>query len=92
MVYTHKIGQAVKLGLSHRAVVDYHSVLEVAALDEVGFDKRLDLAHEHECAAAGNLLVKRFHALERSKLVGEYWRIELHHHVNAEIIVGKHYD
>ncbi len=90
--HIHKIGQTVEFRLLHRRVVDHHSVVEVAALDKVVLDQRLDLADKHKRAAVGDRCRKILKTLQRSELVGEHRRVEAHHHVDRELVVGKHDD
>lgn len=51
MRHIHQIGNAVEFFLPQRRIVDHNGIVEVAALDQIAFNKRFDLTHKHECAA-----------------------------------------
>ena len=69
---THQRRDVVKVLLRHFAVVDDYGIVEVATLDEVGLQQRLDFAHEHESAACGNLVVEVCDVLKTCKLVCQH--------------------
>ncbi len=88
--HTHEIGQTVELILFHRAVVDYDGIVEVTTLYKVVLDKRLNLAHEHKCAACGNLLGKFGKVVKCGILIVEHRRVKINHRINREVIVGQY--
>ena len=90
--HIHQIGQTVELFLTHRRIVDNDGVVEIAPLDEIGVDKRLYLTHEDESAARSNLFGEVVKTVESGILIGENRRIEVHHDVDAEMVVGKNND
>lgn len=55
MLYTEAVGQAIKIGLRHDAIVDDKSVGEVAAADESHLHEGCNLANEDEGASGGEI-------------------------------------
>lgn len=55
MLYTETVGQAIKIGLGHDAIVDDKSVGEVAAADKPHLHEGCNLANEDEGASGGEI-------------------------------------
>lgn len=55
MLYAEAVGQAVKVGLRHDAVVDDEGIGEVATTDEAHLDEGSNLADKHEGAGCGEI-------------------------------------
>ena len=66
--HSEEVGQLVKTLLSRLTLIDNDGVVEVAALDEVKVQQRLDVSYEYEGASGCNLLGVVLHIVERSKL------------------------
>ena len=59
--HSHELRNLVELFLAHWLVVDYDSVVEVAALNEVCIEQSNNFANEHECAAGSNVALEALH-------------------------------
>ncbi len=72
VLHLHQVGEFVEVGLLHGRVVDDDGVIQVAALDKVELQQWHHLAHKHEGAGSGNLVLELAQVVERGKLVGEH--------------------
>ena len=87
----HHVGDMVEVLLVQGRVVDDDGIVEVAALDEVGLDELLNLAHEDECAAGGDLLAEVLEVLKGGVLVAQDGRVVVDFDVHRELVVGEHH-
>ena len=69
--------------------VNNDGIVHVAALDEVGFKQRFDVAHKHKCACRCYLGFKIVERIECGKLAIDELRIERTHRRYAKLVVGK---
>lgn len=72
VLYAHDVGDMVQLVLAQGRVVDDYGVVEVAALDEVGGQQLLYLAHEHEGTTGCNFVGEVAQVFEACVLVVQY--------------------
>ena len=89
MLHVQHVGQHVEALLSGLALVDHDGIVQVAALDEVGLQQRLDVANEHERAGRGNLCIVSIGIIERSKLRADEFRLEGAHGCYREVFIGQ---
>ena len=50
------VGQLVKVLLRHLTLVDHDGIVQTSALDEIGVEQRLDIAHKDKGTGSSNLL------------------------------------
>ena len=80
--------QTVELLVRNAVLDDNDRVIQIAALDQVVVDQRLQLMQENERAARCDLLGEVRHAVEPRVLVPDDLGIEIDVHVDRELVVG----
>ena len=68
------------------AIDEHDGVGQVATLDEVAADERLQLMQENEGSARRNLLLEIRQVLQRCMLLVKHFGIVFHLHVNLEMV------
>ena len=84
-----KVGQLVQTLLGGLTLVNHNGVLHVAALDKIGFQQGLYVAHENKGAGRGYLLGIVGRIVERGKLAVDELRLKGAHGGDAELLVGQ---
>ena len=91
VLYLNHIGQLVELLLRCLFLVDDNCIVEVAAFDKVGLEKRFDVAHKNKCASRCNLSGEIADIVESGKLAVDELGIEGAHSGETELLIGKYH-
>ena len=89
MLHMQHVGQHVETLLGGLTLVDDNGIVEVAALDEVGLQQRLDVAHKDKSAGTGDFIGIFFHIVEGGELRTDELRLERAHRRDGEFLVGQ---
>ena len=92
MGHLEYIGQLVEFLLAHLAFIDDDGVVQVATLNQVGFQQGHDVAYEDECAGRGYLLGKVVDVVEGGKLAIDKLGLERAHRGDAKLLIGQNGD
>ena len=92
MLYMQHIGQHVKTFLGGLALVDDNGVVEVATLDEVCLQQRLDVTYKDECTGLCDLVGILQRVVECGKLRIDELRLKRTHGCDGELVVGQDCD
>ena len=83
------VGQHVETLLCGLTLVNDDGVVEIAALDEVGLQQRLEVAHEDKGTCRSYLLSILVDIVEGGKLAVDELRLEAAHRGERELVVGQ---
>ena len=79
----------VELFLGLRAFIYHNGVIEVASANQSGLQQRFYIANEHESARRGNFFGEIGKMVEGGILIVKDVRVEIHFHIDAELVVGQ---
>ena len=69
--YVQHVSQHIQTFLCGLTLVDDNGIVQVAALNEVGLQERLDVTYKYEGAGCSNLLGVVLRLVERGKLAAD---------------------